>query len=65
MFREFGPYKYREYDTYTNLTYADLDNIIGQEELPAVYSDFAQGVNFVQDGGDSDGYMDTPMYLTN
>ena len=43
----------------------DLDNSIGQEALPAVYTDFAQGVNFVQDGGDTDGYMDTPLYLTN
>jgi hypothetical protein len=28
-FTEFGPYTYRESDTYSNLTYESLDNIIG------------------------------------
>ena len=64
-FREFGPYRYREYDNYTELVYEDLDNSIGKESLPAVFANFSQGVSYVGDGGDSDGLMDTPMYLTN
>jgi len=61
---EFGPYQYRESDTYTELEYKGLDNTISGEELPAVYSTFVQGVEFVQDDS-PDKLIDTKMYLTN
>ena len=61
-FMEFGPYVYREFDNYDDLNYTGLDNIISQEELPAVFNKFTVGDNF-----DSDpvGNIDEPMYLTN
>lgn len=61
-FMEFGPYIYRESDTYSNLTYEPLENLISQSELPSVFNKFTQGTTFDSDG---DGYLDTPMYLTN
>jgi hypothetical protein len=61
-FMEYGPYIYREFDNYTELVYEDLDNEIGQEALPTVYSTFVQGTNFDKDDV---GNIDTPMYLTN
>ena len=63
-FQEFGPYTYRESDTYSNLTYEGLDNIIGQEELPAVYNYFTQSIA-PTDEADFNNTLDTPMYLTN
>ena len=36
-FMEYGPYKYREHDTYNELVYTDLRNEISEEDaLPAV-----------------------------
>ena len=61
-FQEFGPYVYREYDEYNNLNYTSLDNVIGQEQLPVVKNNFNQSTVFDSDG---DGFIDTPMFLTN
>ena len=62
-FMEYGPYKYREFDTYNELVYTDLRNEISEEDaLPAVYNNFVQGNNFTSDDV---GNIDTPMYLTN
>lgn len=58
MFKEFGPYTYREFDNYEDLDYSPLDNIVGREELPAVYNNFTQGITF-ETGGDGDGHLDT------
>ena len=55
---EFGPYTYREFDNYEDLDYSPLDNIVGREELPAVYNNFTQGITF-ETGGDGDGHLDT------
>lgn len=61
-FMEYGPYVYREYDNYTDLVYNDLDNNISGESLPAVYNKFLQYIEFDED---TEGNIDTPMYLTN
>ena len=61
-FMEFGPYIYRESDTYSDLDYRNLDNLISESELPSVFNKFSQGTTFDSDG---DGFLDTPMYLTN
>ena len=61
-YQEFGPYIYRESDTYSDLNYTKLDNQIGQEELDVVYNTFTQGNTFTEDG---DGFIDEPMYLPN
>ena len=61
-FMEYGPYVYREFDTYNDIIYGDLDNEIGQESLPAVYNKFVQGNNFTSD---VNGNIDEPMYITN
>ena len=39
-FKEFGPYIYRESDTYTELVYQDLDNLVSGEALPSVQNTF-------------------------
>lgn len=39
-FMEFGPYIYRESDTYSDLVWKDLDNIISGESLPSVENTF-------------------------
>ena len=61
-FKEHGPYIYREFDDYNDLVYADLDNELAQESLPAVYNKFVQGNNFTDD---RPGNIDTKMHLTN
>ena len=61
-FMEYGPYIYREFDTYNDLVYENLDNEIGQESLPTVYNKFVQGNNYTSD---EVGNIDTPMYITN
>ena len=60
---EYGPYTYREFDTYNDLVYQDLQNELSQDDkLPAVYNKFVQGNNYTSDDV---GNIDTPMYLTN
>ena len=62
-FMEYGPYTYREYDTYSDVAYEDLQNALSRgETLSAVYNKFAQDTNFTKD---EVGNIDTPMYLTN
>ena len=62
-FMEYGPYTYREFDTYNDLVYKDLQNELSEDDaLPAVYNKFVQGNNFTSDDV---GNIDTPMYLTN
>ena len=45
-FMEFGPYIYRETDTYSDLVYQDLDNTISGESLPSVKMSFSQSVQY-------------------
>ena len=41
-FMEYGPYTYREFDTYNDVLYEDLQNALSQgEALPAVYNTFS------------------------
>ena len=41
-FMEYGPYTYREFDTYNDVAYDDLQNALSRgEALPAVYNNFS------------------------
>ena len=64
-FMEFGPYVYRESDTYSDLVYQDLDNLVSGEALPSVQNTFVQGVTYDDDIADGDDHLDTKMFLTN
>ena len=61
-FMEYGPYTYREYDNYTDVTWENLSNEISSQEIPAAYMNFTQGINY-SDAGDD--YIDTKLVLTN
>jgi len=48
-FMEFGPYVYRESDSYDDLVYGTMDNTISQKGLPAVFSNFTTTTAFDSD----------------
>ena len=59
---EFGPYIYREYDDYDNLTYTQLPDPqtgLMQDAVSLIYNQYTE-FTF-----DSDGYIDTKMYQVN
>ena len=59
---EYGPYVYREFDTYDDLVYTDLDNEISGKPIPSVKNKYEQSINFTSD---KVGNIDEPMYVTN
>lgn len=61
-FTEFGPYIYRENDDYTNLEYGEMTDATDGITKPSVSMDFVQTTNFEKD---SDGFLDTKMWLAN
>ena len=61
-FTEFGPYVYRERDDYSNLTYGEMTDATDGITKPSVSMDFVQSTSFEED---SDGFLDTKMWLTN
>ena len=60
QFQEFGPFVYKEADSYTDLQSSSLD--FEGEYLPGVNATFQQSVTF---DSDASGNIDTKMYLTN
>ena len=61
-FMEFGPYTYREWDSYTDVSWKDLSTEISGEELPAVFMNYTKGIDFTEAGDD---FMDTKLVVTN
>jgi hypothetical protein len=48
-FKEFGPYTYREYDTFDNLTWANNTNYVNGEQETAVNATYNQYTEFKED----------------
>jgi len=61
-FMEFGPYIYREYDTYDNLTWDSVHNWKKGDDEKAVNASFNQFTKFQSD---EVGNIDDKMYFTN
>ena len=59
-FKEFGPFVYKESDTYADLDYSDLD--FNGRSLDGVNATFSQSITF---DSDASGNIDTELYLTN
>ena len=60
-FKEFGPFVYKESDTYANLTYTE-DLKFNGASLHGVNATFSQNITF---DSDASGNIDTELYLTN
>ena len=62
-FKEFGPFLYQEYDTFTDNVWESLEMPIGSgKNYSAVWTTFNEELKFV---GDSTNMMDTPLWLPN
>ena len=61
-FTEFGPYKYREFDNFTNLEYGQMTDAADGTTKNTVSMDFVQSTQFI---ADEDGQIDTPMWVSN